>query len=325
MKFLFVGDVHVADTPPSKRDHNYREDILRKLEEIVDIATAAKVDAVLFAGDIFHHKQPRKVSHRLVLDLLRIFGAFPVQVYILVGNHDITEGRLESLEKQPLGVLGKSPNVTLLTWDSTEVRTESEHVTLHPVPGVPKVTLEDFSSQHSPEATSWNIGIVHQSIFEDVSKLPFVLQDKPFIFKAEEVAKAMPACGLILYGHEHSRHGIYKSGGTMFVNLGSICRGTINDSDLNKEPSVFLFELTDKIAGKEIKLKNVRPADKCFLLEEHFEGVSHKQDIEDAINKLKDTRLEKFSIEAVIGDVEVRDDLDEPVRDAALQLLETVR
>jgi DNA repair exonuclease SbcCD nuclease subunit len=100
MKLLFVGDVHMADRSPSKRDANYRGDIFRKLEEIVEIAVKSKVDLVVFAGDIFHHKPPRDTTHRTVHQLIALMESFGVPVYICVGNHDITEGRLESLEKQ---------------------------------------------------------------------------------------------------------------------------------------------------------------------------------------------------------------------------------
>lgn len=333
-RFLFVGDVHASDSAPSKRDANYREDILNKLREIVDISSKTNCDAVIFAGDIFHHKEPRKNSFRLVLDLMAIFEAFSLPVYICVGNHDITEGRLESLEKQPLGVLSKLDNVTILPskFDSSNEDSapalDIGDVVLHSVPGIKGITVDDYHDFPVVD-DKWNICVVHQSIVPDKSKLHAQLQDKDFMHDSQEVANIIN-CDVILYGHEHSNHGVYKrtdaSGKEkLFVNLGSICRGTISDSDLKKEPSVFVLQLEEKVSGKVIKLKNVRPIEDCYLLEEHFAQVSRNEDISRAVHSFKDTRLERFSIESVIGDVEIRDDIDNDVREATLSLLETVR
>lgn len=333
MRLLFIGDVHVADSSPSKRDGNYREDIFRKLEETVEIAHSNKVDLVVFAGDLFHHKQPRKVSHRTVQQLIALMESYNVPVYICIGNHDITEGRLESLEKQPLGVVATAKNVTLMpSWIAGDKHPvlQTKNVTFHSIPGVPGVKVTDYSFP-TMVGTKWNVLVAHQSIVPDKSKLPPFLQDKDFMHDSAEVARNCK-CNVILYGHEHGNHGVYKRKGannsdTVFVNLGSVCRGTIGEDDLKKEPSVFLLDLSDdgKLGGKKIKLKNVRPIEECFMLEEHFETVEHKKDIEDAISRLKDTRLERFSVEGIMSSIEVRDDIDAEVRDSALELLETVR
>jgi hypothetical protein len=188
--------------------------------------------------------------------------------------------------------------------------------------------VEDYAPP-SLVGTTWNVSVVHQSIVPDKSKLPVFLQDKPFMHDSAEVAQ-QSNMDVILYGHEHGNHGVYKrkrkdGKDTVFVNLGSICRGTIGDDDLKKEPAVFLLELGDeKIGGKAIKLKNVRPAEQCFLLEEHFANVEHKADIEEAVSRLKDTRLERFSVEGIMQSIEVRDDVTDDVRSTALELLETV-
>lgn len=336
MKLLFVGDVHMADSSPSKRDENYRADIFRKLEEIVEIARKSKVDLVVFAGDIFHHKPPRKTTHRTVQQLIALMESFGVPVYICVGNHDITEGRLESLEKQPLGVVATAENVTLMPSHIQDFNNaahggpvlQTKNTTFHSVPGVPGITVADYSCD-TMVSTKYNVLVSHQSIVPDLKKLPPVLQDKPFMHDSAEVAQH-GNFDVVLYGHEHGNHGVYKrkrptGKDTVFVNLGSICRGTIGDDDLKKEPSVFLLDLGDeKVSGKKIKLKNVRPAEECFLLEEHFADVEHKADVQDAVSSLKDTRLERFSVEGIMKSIEIRDDVTDDVRSTALELLDTV-
>lgn len=326
MKLLWVGDVHVADSPPAKRVETYGEEIKAKLLEIREIANDPEneIDYTAFAGDIFHHKHPQRVSHRTVNWLCSYFAGFLSPVLILVGNHDITDGLLESLDKQPLGVIGNLDNVTLLKWDKVSLFNEAtgKNVVLHPIPGVPGVTLKDYAVD--VEEGACNIILSHQSIVPDLSKLPPVLQDKPFMHDSQKVADITDA-DVVLYGHEHGNHGIYARSGKLFVNLGSISRGSLNESDLAKEPQVFLLQIEEKLSGRPIKLKNVRPASEVFLLEEHVAAQEHRADIEDAISRLKDTRLSKFSIESIMGEIEHREDIDESARSVSLDLLEAVK
>ena len=53
--------------------------------------------------------------------------------------------------------------------------------------------------------------------------------------------------------------------------------------------------------------------------------TSHEGNIEEAIKKLKNSTISIFSIESVISDVEMRQDIDDNVKTAALNLLEEVR
>lgn len=325
-KILVVGDVHASDSPPDKRTETYREDILNKLREITEIAKTEEVSEVLFVGDIFHSKEPRKVSHRLIIDLSEIFSSFPadVPVYIVVGNHDITTGRLESLEKQPLEVLARLPNVHLLRWNPVTFG----NVTLHPIPGVPGVTVKDYEIERNDDS-QYNIIVSHQSVVPDITKELAVLQTKDFIHDSQKIADITDA-DMVFYGHQHRCDGIYQRSGKrqrkVFTNLGAICRLTVGKEDLKRKPSVFTVDFSEaKPKFKVIPLQRVRPVEEVYHLQEHQENKEHRKNIEDAVNQLKDTTLEKFSIEAVMEDIEIRDDIEELVRETALELLESVK
>lgn len=330
---LFVNDVHIADSAPAKRTETYGEDIKAKLLEIRQIAEEQDANIALFAGDIFHHKHAHRVTHKTVNWLCEYFMGFDCPVYIVIGNHDIPDGRLESLEKQPLGVIGNLSNVTLMGWDQYAFNFEGTNpfrddrnsdITISSIPGVPGVTIADYAKPQRDQGSKWHVLAVHQSVVPDKSKLPPVLQDKDFMHDSQDVANVTDA-DVILYGHEHGNHGIYARSGKLFVNLGAICRGSLTESDLNREPQVFLLKLGETISGAPIKLKNVKPAAEVFRLEEHVAAQEHRADIDDAIGRLNDTKLTIFSIETVIGEIEVRDDIDASARATALDLLEAVK
>ena len=67
MNLVFVGDLHAADRAPSGRVDDYQFAIIKKLEHIARVCCEEyQVSYAFFLGDIFHIKQPNRVSHSLV-------------------------------------------------------------------------------------------------------------------------------------------------------------------------------------------------------------------------------------------------------------------
>jgi len=323
IRLLVIGDVHISDHPPGQRVEGYREHILDKLYECVEIAKTREATHVLFLGDIFHLKSASRVSHRLVQDVANLMTSFGLPVSILVGNHDITSGTLDTLTKQPIGILQFLPNVDLLT---TEPYSLADDVLVHPVPGVTGVTMDTYAIKKANKA---DIMAVHQSIVPDIGLEPEMLKD--ILFDAKAVSEVTDI-DTILYGHQHRCDGVYSitrdNGSTAtFSNLGSICRLTVTENDLNKVPAVLLLDITDDrdVTTEVVNLTKILPAHEAYRLEEHIENKEHNKDIEETIKKLRETEVSAFSIEGVIKDVEERGDIDARVRDTALDLLEEVK
>lgn len=325
IKILVIGDLHICDHSPGRRVEGYKQQILNKLHECVKIAKENKVTHVLFLGDIFHLKAASRVSHRVVQDMAKIFEDFDLPVIILVGNHDITDGTLDTLEKQPLGTFDYLPNVKLLK--NTKYKVDDD-VFIYPIPGTSGITLDDFNITG---ANKRDIMVVHQSIVPDIGLEREMLQD--ILLDAKAVAERTDI-NIILYGHQHRSDGMYRivrDNGVpaIFSNLGSICRLTIDDNDVYKEPAVLLLTINDdedrSVVPEVIKLTSVLPAHEVYKLEEHLEEKAHSADIEEVIRKLQSTEVSSFSIDGIIKEVENRADIDIAVRKVALSLLEDVR
>lgn len=325
VKLLVIGDVHICDNPPARRAEGYKQAILDKLEECIRIAKEKGVTHVLFLGDIFHKKVANRTSHRLVQEVGDILQRFEVPVLILVGNHDITDGTLDSLVKQPLGVLRFLPNVELL--EDFPVALDDD-IDVYPIAGISPFTTDDFRVQGNNRR---DILAVHQSIVPNVEKENEILKD--ILHDAKAVAE-LTNINIVLYGHQHRCDGLYpieRDDGSrvVFSNLGSICRLTIDDNDVYKVPRVLVLDIdTDEdrtVTPEIIKLENVIPADQAYKLEEHLEEKERSSHIDEIIRRLKETEVNTFSIDGVISEVEVRKDIEKPVKDAALRLLEEVR
>src|SRR5947208_3059908 len=108
-RLMLLGDLHAADRPPSLCSELYLSDLLDLVKAASDLAKSLDCVAAIQAGDTFHVKVPSRNSHRLVLDVIDAFGNFSCPVYIVPGNHDMSNNRFESLfDTQPLGVVLQS-------------------------------------------------------------------------------------------------------------------------------------------------------------------------------------------------------------------------
>lgn len=65
-------------------------------------------------GDIFHIKQPNRVSHELTQELISTFKRFPCPVHVIPGNHDLGPDGMVSLPRQPLGTLERAGAVRVM-------------------------------------------------------------------------------------------------------------------------------------------------------------------------------------------------------------------
>lgn len=326
IKIFNIFDVHVSDQSPGFRTETYTQDILTKLEETVRLSKKHEATHILFLGDIFDQKVPNRVSHRLVQQVADIMRSYGKPVYILVGNHDISGGTLDSLPKQPIGILAHLPNVQLLTWDKLVL---DEDVAIYPVPGVP-ILHESWQDRYVTEDKRKRVIIAaHQLIARDVTQYPEAARHA--FQPAQEVAKHTDA-SFIVSGDLHTPQGVYvlprgKGGHVGFANLGSLCRLSVKDVD--HEPKCLLLTINDdekrSLQTDIIPLESVRPASEVFRLEEQAEAKSHKADIDETISKIKTTRIHKFSLDAVIEDINTNTSVDQTTREVAVDLLEAVK
>ncbi len=325
-ELLFVGDVHVSDKPPSTRTSSYREDILKKLIEIGMMAKGK--DAVVFVGDIFHSKRPRNTSHQTVRAVAQILQSYPAPVYIVPGNHDYAARNLESLSRHPLGTVALMSNVILFGTD------EQRRVIVGSTEGRPLV-LHGVREEEGMEAFDLTktlvkgidvIVVAHSAIFPP-GQAPAVWEayDARAI-KGQYELTGFPA--LTWYGHIHEPHGVYEvDGDTTFVNMGAISRGSLHEEGaLERTPAV--GHVSIRADGSwEINqrfLKSARPAEEVFRVEAVTQERSEAADTNAFAEALTSANIEVFSVETAIAALLEHPDVEQAVRDRAIELVREV-
>ncbi len=330
VNLLMVGDVHVSDRPPSTRTTDYRDDILKKLIEIGQIAKREDADAVVFVGDIFHSKKPEKTSHQTVQAVARILGSYAAPVYILPGNHDYAGRHHENLNRHPLGTVALMPNITLFG-------TDARRSVLVAPRGITDATYHDvrlIGVREEDELSAFTFGddegidgptviVAHSAIFPS--------GDAPTIWDAWDATEVReqfeddPAH--VWYGHIHEPHGTYDVGGVPFTNLGAISRGSLHeDAARTRTPKVGMLSVwsdgdTDVT---EIPLESARDAELVFRIEEVTSERSEASEINAFAEALSAVDIEVFSVESAVQKLSEHPDAPQPVKARAIELVEEV-
>lgn len=85
MRFLHTSDWHVGKTLKGRSRLDEQREVLR---EIVGIARAEQVDAVLVAGDLYDSAAPGAAAQQLVVGALLALADTGARVIAIAGNHD---------------------------------------------------------------------------------------------------------------------------------------------------------------------------------------------------------------------------------------------
>lgn len=240
-KFLVVGDVHLTDptNAPSVRSSSYTDDILKKLDWLAGQAEERGCEGVVQLGDLFHIKAPSRSSHRLVQQTHEVLTSRGIPVIIVPGNHDMRHDRLDSLDAQPLGALGRMSGITVLTYDHDEFPIFSVPF-LQDWNDLPKWIESYKDARCEGDDETWILAM-HAPIFPDhVSEPPYDHM------RASDVdALVGDHKTLVAYGHIHDPHGIHKGRAdspVQFANFGAISRGSLHAETLKRSPAAYVFD-----------------------------------------------------------------------------------
>jgi len=275
---ITIGDVHLADKTPASRLDNYRETLFEELMMARKVALEEKADVVLITGDIFDVKSPKLNSHYLVSKAISLFSSFPCPVYSIIGNHDITANRIDSLDKQPLAVLFNSGALKRLDKET--------------INGVDILGIH-FNENNSYETLSQKkqdgkplIAVCHVL----ASPTGGDMFGEP-IFSYKTLASSESEVDVYVFGHYHHDQGIQKIGKKSFVNIGSLARGALSKENVDRQVKVGKVVWDGKkFECSEIPLP-VKSGSEIFNIEKKQEIEHRETEIEKFVSTLNKTDL----------------------------------
>jgi predicted phosphodiesterase len=275
-KIIHFTDPHYKDKAPITRTDDYAKALIDKTLKISKLAKKVKAKAVFCGGDVFDVKDSIKISYWLTNTLIQVFKEFPCPVYSLIGNHDITYDRLDTIGKQPLGTLFESGALKHL---DKVVIDDVEIIGLDFTPAN-KTEIEHFVIEKKENK---QIIIAHHNLF--LGQTQFYDEKAISYEQLSEVVNA----DIILNGHIHypvDGKYIVKLNNKYFVNPGSLSRGSLTDDNLDRNVQVVLID-TEEMVPELVNLQ-VAPASEVFNIQAKEERKEKSRKIEEFVDNLKE-------------------------------------
>lgn len=284
-----INDVHLSDRAPANCTDSYTDDLFDLLHQTVQVAKEYNAYTV-FAGDVFHLKQPSRNSHALVQRMIDTIKLYPNQVYIVPGNHDLLNDRLDSMPSQPLGVLLKSGAQLLQGWGASGLP-------LYGVPWQQRFTdqavsgaLEDYRELKDKYSNS--LVVTHAPLYPPGKELSYEF------YPSDKWALFMGVSGSVAYGHIHDYHGVWQSHNVTFCNNGALSRGSLTEH--NRTRNVYTT-IWSSLNGqfKAVPL-NAKKADEVFKIEKFDRAKELQMKLDDFLSAIGQTTIEVTSIDSVM-------------------------
>lgn len=283
LAFIHYTDVHLRSTNPPSRLGNYKQDLLDKMSQIMELGRKHKVDFTTCGGDLFDPKKPSATKHSLVVETTEVYNKLDVPHYIVPGNHDMEHDRMDTLPNQPLGVL-------------LEAGTLRQIIDQEIVKGDLKIKLWSYPFNEEPDfepmivdpASDVDVNILGIHVYSSMRGGSLYGNTK--IFSYPEMA--VTGHDIYLLGHYHADNGAQFLKDQLFVNVGSVARGDYGDENLKRKPKCCLVEILKDKDGKtsihhtEIELE-VKPPEEAFDLEKKEKLKKQKEETAEFVEELQ--------------------------------------
>lgn len=221
MKIGVIGDLHLTNHIPERRQDDYFQTLLGKLQQAMDIFTAEGVAYVVQVGDFFDSPT---VANRVKSAAIRFFRKYSIPVLCIYGQHDITGHSAATLPNSPLVVLEAAGVVSILG-----KRELGGNVTIYGAS-----FGEDIPLPANPAGL--NILVTHQMI-GDRPLYPGQPLESPRVFLRHHPQYQLVLCGDYHYPFQDTY------GGQIILNTGCIVRKNLKDVDMGLQPAVATIDL----------------------------------------------------------------------------------
>ena len=253
---ILTADLHLRSTIPICRKDDFLKEQERKIDFILRKSHLHQCP-ILIAGDIGDKPQ---WENWLLEKYIRKFKTHSQKIYVLPGQHDLPNHRLDKLPESGLGVLAASLAIKLLF----DPMIYAQGIEIFPFPfGKKTLKIEEYQNKKFGKSGGQNIAIIHQL----VSQTKLWKGQENFV-SAKSLLKKFPEYDLIVSGDNHQSF-IEEYKGRLLVNPGSIMRSTIGQ--INHKPKIYLwYAETNTVIECFIPIKKdvFRPTEEIIELEE---------------------------------------------------------
>jgi DNA repair exonuclease SbcCD nuclease subunit len=219
-RVTFCGDMHLNSTRPASRIDDYPATSLEKINQIRERMMVSGSKLLVVLGDVFHKREQSLSYLCSVADAFVSFKTVGIDVYTVVGNHDISYERMDTLKNQPLGLMfraGLIKPLKAIKLSNTSGYDVGIYGYDYPDPIEPALMLPGRV----------RVCVAHR-FYEyqyDVNSLT-----------KQDVAKL--AYNMYVLGHDHVKYKTERIDNKIVVRPGALLRGTSHQYNLEREVGV---------------------------------------------------------------------------------------
>ena len=313
MKLLVINDTHLRGTTPQRRLDNLKQTLLTKLEEVNEIARREEVDFILHGGDLFDRPNP---APSVVSDFLKVLRQAPVPIYLVAGNHDLYGHNPDTLSRTMLGLLITSGVVNIvdqplvLEENGLEVGLTGKSFDYNV-----DTNQSAYAAEH-PGEVDYTIHLVHG-----------MLLDRPvFPSNYTLIEDVSSAADIVISGHYHFGFGVQEFNGTKFVNPGALVRLSADLREIDRTPKVAVIDLEGEIEIEEIELDSAQPGEEVLDRSELEAAEVREKRLAEFTQTVKAAgEFKYFSVEQILEEVAVNEEVDPEVKEEALDRIGNVQ
>lgn len=280
MKLLYFGDRHNRVDVPLNRMDDYRASMLKKDNEILDIAHREKVSYLLEPGDFWDTPNPpldfatnvikrwfnvdvfsilsnllsKKATTEDYTNIKNQLSGFIPMVGV-VGNHELFGNNINTLDKTMIGFMNNIGLINLVTKDNPLILKTDDGLTIAITGSNYHIDL-DTPSHTEDYIVRKKLGDIHIHLAHGM------LTDKTMgkMIKHTTLDKVAyeTVADLTITGDDHIGYPLTKIDGKYFVNTGAIPRQTSDKKEVARQPKVLLIDITkaNGLVLKEVHLKS---------------------------------------------------------------------
>lgn len=266
---ILTADWHIRGDRPICRTDKYMETQKNKIQFILNLANTHNCP-ILVAGDFGNKPLWGDKLLNWFIDIIDEMET-DEKIYIVVGQHDLLNHRLDKWEESGLGVLNKK-------CEQIEVLSSWEIINknfVFPFPYGIKFKNAN-AKEHKKEGK--NIALIHKMVIKSQKHKLFPEQKSN---SAKWLLKKYPSYSLIVSGDNHQAF-VEKYDGRILVNPGSIMRSAV--SQIYFKPRVYLWYREDNDV-QPVYL----PVNKDVMSVEHIKQIKDRYErIHSFVDRLKE-------------------------------------
>lgn len=299
-KYMFIADTHIKGVNPINRKGDFYQDIMFKIDEIIEKAKINEVKAIIHCGDVY---DSANVSLLMIDDFIDKIEKAKIKMYINPGNHDLIAHYWNNSKSSALAHIFRRSDY-IIKLDKLFDKDNN-------------VLIQGFPYYHNCESD-----IKEKGIYADIDKrfkgykiavTHAMIVKKLFPFEIMQILDKDIKTNFdtIICSHYHLAEGINEMDGVRFVRLPVLGRTSIRETRI--KPSVAIFDTeTKKI--EIIPLTSAKKGSEVFDLEKVEKSKSYADEVDKFINSLTAEKMEQLDLLGIIEKLAKDNNLDETIK-----------